>query len=88
MQETTNDQDAKTPFLGDLPGVGGLFNHKKQTSVKSELVILLKPVVVNSTDEWNDELLKTRGNIKKLREVMNQPPPETFLDDLFSKDNI
>ncbi|MBL1141737.1 MAG: pilus (MSHA type) biogenesis protein MshL [Proteobacteria bacterium] len=86
MQETTNDQDAKTPFLGDLPGIGSLFNHKKQESVKSELVILLKPVVVKSSDEWNDELLKTRGNVKGLRDVMNQPPPESFLDDLFAKE--
>jgi MSHA biogenesis protein MshL len=86
MQETTNDQDAKTPFLGDLPGVGSLFNHKKQASVKSELVILLKPVVVKSSDEWNEELLKTRGNVEELRDVMNEPPPETFLDDLFAKE--
>jgi MSHA biogenesis protein MshL len=87
MQESINDQDAKTPFLGDLPGIGSLFNHKKQTSVKSELVILLKPVVVRSSDEWNEELLKSRENIKQLRDVMNTPPPDTFLDDLFSKDN-
>lgn len=88
MQETINDQDAKTPFLGDLPGVGKLFNHKKNASVKSELVILLKPVVVRGADEWNDELLKSRGNLKDLREVMNEPPPESFLDDLFANDNI
>lgn len=86
MQETTNDQDAKTPILGDLPGVGGLFTHKKQASIKSELVILLKPVVVKSSDEWNDELLKTKGNVKELREVMNAPPADTFLDDLFVKE--
>jgi len=88
MQESTNDQDAKTPFLGDLPGVGRLFTHKKNASVKSELVILLKPVVVRSADEWNDELLKSRGNIKELRDVMNEPPPESFLDDLFANENI
>tara|TARA_R110000782_G_scaffold250847_8_gene338293 strand:- start:3635 stop:5380 length:1746 start_codon:yes stop_codon:yes gene_type:complete len=88
MQESINDQDAKTPFLGDLPGVGRLFTHKKNASVKSELVILLKPVVVRGVDEWNDELVKSRGNIKNLREVMNEPPPDTFLDDLFSQDNI
>ncbi len=87
MQETTNDQDAKTPFLGDLPGIGSLFNHKKKASVKSELVILLKPVVVKSADEWNEELLKTRGNIKELRDVMNESPPESFLDDLFAKED-
>lgn len=88
MQETLNDQDAKTPFLGDLPGVGRLFRHEKNASVKSELVILLKPVVVRSADEWNDELLKSRGNIKQLREVMNEPPPDSFLDDLFANENI
>jgi MSHA biogenesis protein MshL len=88
MQETTNDQDAQTPFLGDLPGIGKLFNHKRQETIKSELVILLKPIVVQGADEWNDELLKSRGTMKQLREVMNEPPPETFLDDLFTKDNI
>lgn len=87
MQETINDQQAKTPFLGDLPGVGKLFTHNKDVSVKSELVILLKPVVVKSPDEWNDELIKSRSNLKNLRDVMNEPPPETFLDDLFAKDN-
>jgi MSHA biogenesis protein MshL len=88
MQESINDQDAKTPFLGDLPGIGRLFTHKKNASVKSELVILLKPVVVRSADEWNDELLKSRANIKELRDVMNEPPPESFLDDLFANENI
>jgi len=86
MQESTNDQDAQTPFLGDLPGVGKLFKHKKEVSVKSELVILLKPIVVQGADEWNDELLKSRGKMKQLREVMNEPPPDTFLDDLFAKE--
>ncbi len=88
MQETINDQDAKTPFLGDLPGVGNLFNHKRQASVKSELVILLKPVVVGGIDDWNDELIKSRKSLKEIRGVMNEPPPDTFLDDLFANDNI
>lgn len=86
MQESINDQDAKTPFLGDLPGVGGLFTHKKNAAVKSELVILLKPVVVQSSDEWNEELIKSRSNLKDLRDVMNEPPPESFLDDLFAQE--
>jgi MSHA biogenesis protein MshL len=86
MQQTINDSDAAPPVLGDLPVLGGLFKHKKQQSTKSELVILLKPVVVRGVDEWNDELLKSRKNIKELRDVMNEPPPETFLDSLFAKD--
>jgi len=88
MQEIIDDQDARTPFLGALPGIGKLFTHKKQTTVKSELVILLRPIIVQGADEWNDELLKTRDNLKQLREVMNKPPPETFLDDLFANEDI
>ena len=88
MQEIINDQDAQTPFLGDLPGIGKLFNHKKQETIKSELVILLRPIVVQGADEWNDELIKSRDNLKQLREVMNEPPPETFLDDLFANEDI
>ncbi|MEO1925319.1 MAG: hypothetical protein ABGY08_04925, partial [Gammaproteobacteria bacterium] len=57
-----------------------------QQETKSELVILLKPIVVKGVDEWNDELLKTRSNMKEIRDVMNKPPPETFLDDLFVKE--
>jgi MSHA biogenesis protein MshL len=86
MQQIINDNVAAPPVLGDLPVIGGLFTHKKQESIKSELVILLKPIVVRGVDEWNDELLKTRKSVKELRDVMNEPPPETFLDDLFAKE--
>jgi MSHA biogenesis protein MshL len=86
MQQIINDNEAAPPVLGDLPVIGGLFTHKKQQETKSELVILLKPIVVKGVDEWNDELLKTRSNMKEIRDVMNEPPPETFLDDLFVKE--
>ncbi len=86
MQQIINDSEAAPPVLGDLPVIGGLFTHKKQQETKSELVILLKPIVVKGVDEWNDELLKTRSNMKEIRDVMNEPPPETFLDDLFVRE--
>jgi MSHA biogenesis protein MshL len=87
MQQIINDSDAKPPVLGDLPVVGGLFTHKKQQRIKSELVILLKPVVVRGADEWNDELLKSKRGIKELRDVMNEPPPDNFLNNLFAEGN-
>ncbi|MFZ5775985.1 MAG: pilus (MSHA type) biogenesis protein MshL [Thermodesulfobacteriota bacterium] len=36
----------KVPFLGDLPGVGGLFSHSTNTHKKKELVILLQPKII------------------------------------------
>lgn len=56
MQESTRDRQAKTPFLGDLPLVGGLFRHTQKETVKTELVILLKPTVVDSDRVWDEAL--------------------------------
>ncbi len=56
MQNISRDSTASVPLLGDLPVVGSLFRHKKKSFVKSELVILLRPVVVDNDQVWDDEL--------------------------------
>jgi MSHA biogenesis protein MshL len=53
MQDSTQEMVAKTPILGDIPGVGRLFRHNKRVSRKTELVILLRPVVVDSDEVWD-----------------------------------
>jgi len=82
MQDLTDDRDATAPVLGDIPLLGNLFKHKKQRSVKSELVILLKPVVVNSSEEWSGALDQSGSEIRRIREQMNEPP-KSFLNELF-----
>ncbi len=47
MQNSSRDTNAAAPGLGRLPLLGHLFTQKRQSSKKSELVILLKPIVVN-----------------------------------------
>lgn len=71
MQDTTSDQDAKTPMLGDLPLVGGLFGHKKIAARKSELVILLRPVVVEAPEQWADAVRQSTDNLGRLREQLD-----------------
>ena len=56
MKDARTDAVAKTPVLGDLPGVGAAFRHKRQTSTKSELVILLRPHVIAGQQGWSDQL--------------------------------
>ena len=51
MKNKTTDRNSSIPFFGDLPLIGGLFRHTRELTVKSELVILLKPVVVNSPQQ-------------------------------------
>lgn len=54
MKTSTEDQVAKVPVLGDIPVLGELFTQRKQVQIKSELVILLKPIVVNSGADWRE----------------------------------
>jgi MSHA biogenesis protein MshL len=50
MRETRDRQQFKTPLLGDIPGVGRLFRSEREKKLTSELVILLRPMVVNDND--------------------------------------
>ncbi|MBR9805118.1 pilus (MSHA type) biogenesis protein MshL, partial [bacterium] len=54
IQNASNDTNAQVPWMGRLPGLGALFRQKSQTQVKSELVILLKPKVINADAMAND----------------------------------
>jgi len=52
MREIRKRNDYKTPFLGDVPGLGHLFKSQRDLSNTVELVLLLRPVVVEDGD-WN-----------------------------------
>ncbi len=58
------DQESKTPLLGDIPLLGGLFQSVSETTQKRELVILLKPVVIGQ-DTWKTQLQDARSLLKK-----------------------
>jgi MSHA biogenesis protein MshL len=66
MQTKVQDQNARMPGLGDVPGVGGLFRQTKNRSVKSELVILLRPLVIDSAEDWSRAVDDSRQRIRGL----------------------
>ena len=47
MQNSSNDNTAGIPVLSKLAGLGAAFRQRDRSSVKSELVILLRPIVIN-----------------------------------------
>ncbi len=67
MKDVSRNQQAQTPGLGDTPGFGNLFRHKRQVSSKSELVILLRPVVINANEGWSNNLSETARRYQNLR---------------------
>jgi MSHA biogenesis protein MshL len=54
MQERINSVKGKRPGLSNIPLAGRLFNSNADTRIKSELIILLKPTVVEQ-DSWVDD---------------------------------
>jgi MSHA type pilus biogenesis protein MshL len=46
MQDSSTLSSAKTPIMGDLPLVGGLFRRTERTRRKTDLVILLTPTIM------------------------------------------
>jgi len=53
MRTTRSNTDYKVPGLGSLPVLGHLFRSQQRQDARTELVILLRPVVVSSDDQWN-----------------------------------
>jgi MSHA biogenesis protein MshL len=58
------DEESKTPLLGDIPFLGGLFKSVSEVTQKRELVILLKPVVIGQ-DTWKTQLQDARSLLQK-----------------------
>lgn len=63
MQSMISERDSKTPFLGDIPIIGNLFKSKNDVEIKKELVILLKPTVVDATT-WRNQLKQSRDQME------------------------
>ena len=66
MKNQSSDNVASTPVLGDLPVIGSLFRHTRRSNTKSELVILLRPVVVNSPSDWTDNIAQTARRFRSM----------------------
>jgi MSHA biogenesis protein MshL len=72
MRQESATAGSQVPGLGDVPGVGALFQQRNTRTTKSEIVILLKPTIVHSDSEWQRDLADTRERIRALRGT--QPP--------------
>ena len=64
MQNTTSESIAGTPVLSKIPFFGALFRRTSQVSTKSELVILLRPILVDNK-VWTDSLERSDDDLMK-----------------------
>ncbi len=68
MENVVRDRVDRTPGLGELPVVGGLFRQTSKLTVKSELVILLRPIVETGSTLWAGDLRSTASRFRDLHQ--------------------
>jgi MSHA biogenesis protein MshL len=68
MQESKNNVDGKRPWIGDIPIINTFFRSKSKAKSKTELVILLRPIVVDD-NAWKNQLLQSQENMKNIGEA-------------------
>ncbi|MEP1213273.1 MAG: pilus (MSHA type) biogenesis protein MshL [Marinobacter sp.] len=80
IQNTSEDNNSAVPFFSDIPLLGELFKQRRFQSRKSELVILLRPVVAGS-EQMSADVSSSRERMQVLRELLEssesvKPEPE------------
>ena len=64
MRQSSRDAHSQVPVLGDVPVVGNLFRQTVRTGQKSELVILLKPTLIRSSNNWTQDIQESQRRIQ------------------------
>ncbi len=68
MEDINRNLKAAAPGLSDIPLLGNLFKHRKESNKKTELVILLRPVVVQNQQNWARDMGAVHNRIQGMRQ--------------------
>jgi MSHA biogenesis protein MshL len=66
MRQATTDDASEVPGTGRVPVLSTLFGQKKRVNQKRELVVLIKPTIVEGGENWSADLLDANRRIEQL----------------------
>ena len=66
MRQSTTSDRSQLPGAGNVPIVGELLRNTNQITQKRELVILLKPTIVQENGSWAEDFQETQRRIRSL----------------------
>jgi MSHA biogenesis protein MshL len=66
MRQTSTADKSQIPGAGSIPLLGVLFGNRNHVSQKRELVVLIKPTIVEGAGSWNQDLLDSSRRIQEL----------------------
>jgi MSHA biogenesis protein MshL len=66
MRQSSTNDNAQLPGSSSLPGLSALLGTRKRVNQKRELVVLIKPTIVEGGNNWNEDLLNSNRRIEQL----------------------
>ena len=66
MRQSSTGDNSQVPGAGSIPVLGALFRNKSNVNQKRELVVLIKPTIVDGANNWNQDLLDSSRRIEEL----------------------
>jgi MSHA biogenesis protein MshL len=66
MRQATTSDNSQVPGAGDVPVLGGLFRSTNKVTQKRELVILIKPTVVQDSAAWDKDVQESQRRMQSL----------------------
>ncbi len=61
MQMESNRTSSGMPGTSDVPFLSSILGHKLNSGRKKELVVLIKPTIIRSADDWETQTRRTRA---------------------------
>jgi general secretion pathway protein D len=66
ISESTSISDTKVPFFSSIPLLGMLFDTKDDATDKTELVVMITPRIIESSEQWEDIKAKFTASFNEL----------------------
>jgi MSHA biogenesis protein MshL len=73
MRQSSTGDNSQVPGAGNVPVLGALFRNNKNVNQKRELVVLIKPTIVDGSNSWNQDLLDSSRRIEQLDPAKRRP---------------
>ena len=66
MRQSSTSDRSQVPGVGSVPILGALFRNTGDVTQKRELVVLIKPTIVEGANDWSADLLDSNRRIQEL----------------------
>jgi len=76
MKVELNNGRSGIPGLADAPLIGGAFRNSSTDTIKRELVILIKPTIIESDKNWEQDIKDSRNRMQGMGNGMGTGPAD------------